>query len=300
MINRSNIVNLLRPGLESVFWNYNRYPDFWKQIYQVKTSKMESEYTQEMQNLGLGTQKEDGAPTTMGTMNQGYQARYFHKFYSLGFPITRGAIEDNLYLNEFPQQGEQLRVSMATLKNINGAHLFNHAFDALSSGPDGMPLCSTAHPTSVGTLSNTFNNGVQLSEAAVEDLITIIKGWTDFGGIRTNISADKVLIPQQRAFDAARIFKSEFRPGTANNDINALVTDKYMPGGYLINQFITNPNYWFILTDAKTNGFKYFLRTPLDYDFVTDIVADIVTVRVVERYSFGYDTFRCVAGSSGA
>lgn len=299
LINRSNIQSLLRPGLKTVFGDYNVFPQLWKDIYSQHQSDKAVEYDMEMQGLPLAQIKADGAPVSSASMNQAYETAYVNQYYGISFQITRAAIMDNLYQAEFPQQALQLRNSLDTLKNINGAFLFNNAFSPASTVSDGQPLCSTTHPISTGTLPNTFSNGVQFNEAAVEDAITIIKSWANVAGLKINLNSVKALVPQSRAFDAARIFRSEFRTGTANNDINAIVHDKYMPGGYIVNQFIQNPNYWFILTD-QPNGFKYMLREKLDIDFITDVVTDNVTVRAIERYAFGCSNWRAVFGSSGA
>lgn len=299
IINRSNIQTLLRPGLKTVFGDYNIFPQLWKNIYSQHYSDKAIEYDMEMQGLPLAMIKQDGAPVSSASMRQAYETSYVNQYYGISFQITRAAIMDNLYPAEFPQQALQLRNSLDTLKNINAAALFNNAFNSGSTVSDGFPLCSTTHPISTGTLPNTFSNGVQFNEAAVEDAITIIKSWSNVAGLQINLNSVKALVPQSRAFDAARIFRSEFRTGTANNDINAIVHDKYMPGGYIVNQFIRNPNYWFILTD-QPNGFKYMLREKLDIDFITDVVTDNVTVRAIERYAFGCSNWRAVFGSQGA
>lgn len=299
IINRSNIPTLLRPGLRAVFGDYNVYPALWKDIYSIHNSDKAVEYEMEMQGLPLAQIKADGSPVSSGDMAQAYETSYVNQYYGISFQITRAAIMDNQYTSEFPQQALQLRNSLDTLKNINAAFIFNNAFNNASTVSDGQPLCSTTHPISTGTLPNTFTNGVQFNEAAVEDAITIIKSWANVAGLKINLNSIKALVPQSRAFDAARIFKSEFRPNTANNEINAIVHDKYMPGGYIVNQFITNPNYWFILTD-QSNGFKYMKRESLDIDFITDVVTDNVTVRAIERYAFGCSNWRAVFGSQGA
>lgn len=299
LINRSNIPTLLRPGLAAVFGDYNVYPALWKDVYSQHRSDKAVEYEMEMQGLPLAQIKADGSPVASASMQQAYETSYVNQYYGISFQITRAAIMDNLYQSEFPQQAMQLRNSLDTLKNVNAAYIFNNAFTAASTVSDGQPLCATAHPISTGTLANTFNNGVQFNEASVEDAISLIKSWSNVAGLRINLNSIKVLVPQARAFDAARIFKSEFRTGTANNDINAIVHDKYMPGGYIVNQFITNPNFWFILTD-EPNGFKYYMREPLDIDFITDVVTDNVTVRAIERYAFGCSNWRSVFGSQGA
>lgn len=299
LINRSNIPSLLRPGLKTVFGNYNVYPDLWKDVYSIYRSDKAVEYDMEMQGLGIAQLKADGSPIAMGTMAQGYQTSYSHQFFALGYAISRGSVEDNLYEAEFPQQSMQLRHSLQVLKNINCMYQFNNAFNSNSAVSDGQPLCSTGHIITTGTLANRFTQAVQLNEAALEDAITLIKGWQNLAGLQINTSAVKLLVPQKQAFNAARLLKSSFRTNTANNDINAIVHDKYMPGGYVVNQFITNPNYWFILTD-EPNGFKYFQRTNLDIDFIMDPNTDNTTVRAVERYSMGCSNWRAVFGGYAA
>jgi hypothetical protein len=299
LITRSNWPSLLRPGLAAVFADYNIYPDQWKEIYAIHRSDKAVEYELEMKPLGIAQYKADGAPVAQDTMDQRYTSVYQMQYYGISFQITRGAIMDNLYQKDFPQQSIGLRNSLQTLKNINGAYLFNNATGTGSTLSDGQPMLSTAHPIDTGVIANTFTNGVQFNEASVEDMITLMRSCQNVAGQPLNLSPVKTVVPQARAFDASRLYKSTFRTGTANNDISAIYHDKYMPGGYVINNFITNPNYWFILSDSD-EGFKFYLRESLDIDFITDPVTDNVTVRAIERYAFGNSNWRSVYGSVGA
>lgn len=298
IINRSNIQSLLRPGQAAIFEDYNIYPQWWHNVYSRHRSNKAVEYETQMQSLGLASLKQDGAPVSMGTMQQAYTTSYVHQYFGIGFQITRAAILDNLYQSEFPMQNVALRNSLETVKNINAAYLFNNAFNPSVILADGQPLASTQHPTAVGTLANTFGGVVQFSEATVEDAITIIKGWTNVAGLQIEMLPQKTLVPQKLAFQAARIFKSEFRTDTPNNDINAIYHDKYMPQGYLVSQFLTNPYNWFILTQ-EPNGFKYYLREPLDIDYIDDITTDTLTVRAIERYSFNCSNWRAAFCAQG-
>lgn len=297
-INRSNIQSLLVPIARTVFWNFNRYPDLFKDVYQIFKSDRATEYDIEMQGLQIGSRKADGAPITIGTMQQGYTTAYNHEYYGIGFQITRGAVADNLYESQFPQAAMQLRNSLANLREINAMYTFNNAFNNNSIGSDGQPLASTVHPISTGTLSNTFANPVGLTESALEELIPIMKNWLALSGQNINTSPVKLLVPPALGFQAGRILKSSYQTGTGNNDINVIVHDKYLPGGYIINPFLTNPYNWFVLTD-EMQGFKMFQRENLDVDFLTDIYTDTTLVRAIERYSFGYTNWRasfCVQG----
>ncbi|MEN9916130.1 MAG: hypothetical protein RLY40_62 [Pseudomonadota bacterium] len=297
-INHSYIPSLLRPDLADVFGNWNTYDALWKKVYKQFRSEKAAEYDMEMQGLGLAQPKNDGSPVASSYFQQANMTSYVHQYYGLSFAITRAAIMDNLYKSQFPQQAMQLRNSLETLKNMNATYIFNNAFNSNSTVSDGKSLCATDHPISTGTLANTFTNQVGFTEAAVEDAISLIRSWQNVAGLQIDVNTIKVLTPPKLGFQAARIFKSEYQTDTGNNNINALVHDKYMPGGYIINPFLTNPNNWFILTD-EPNGFKYYLRENLDIDFVTDVLADIITVRAIERYCFGCSNWRAVFGVRG-
>lgn len=299
MITRSNIPALLRPGQYSVFEDYNVYPQWWHDVYSRHRSDKAVEYETQIQSLGLAQLKPDGAPIAMGSMQQAYQTSYVMQYYGIGFQITRATIMDNLYQKEFPVATLAMRNSLETLKNYNAAYLFNQAFNGQVVLADGKSLCSTTHPTQAGSMANTFGGMVDLSEAAVEDAITIIKGWTNVAGLPINMMPQRVVVPTALGFTAARIFKSEYRTNTPNNDINAIVHDKYMPMGYMTSQFITNPQAWFILTD-EPNGFKYFLREALEIDYITDPVTQTLTNVALERYAFGNSNWRSVFGAQGA
>lgn len=299
LINRDFIPSLLRPGANTIYTDLNVYPDLWKEIYSQNIAKHAVEYDIEMQGLPIATQKPEGAPTGMGDMKQVYSTPYTVYTYSIGFQITAEAIMDNLYEDEFPQQALNLRNSMSTLKNTIGAAVFNNADNILSIGNDQLPLLSTQHPTSTGTLANTFSNGVGLNETALEEAMTIIKQWTNVAGLPIDLSPRKLLVPTALRYQASRLLNSQYRTGTGNNDISAIVHDSHIPGGYIVNRFINNPGFWGIITDYA-NGFKYFSKEKPNIDFINDVNTDNVTVRIKERYAMGYTGWRCFFGTIGA
>jgi len=294
LITRSNIPSLLRPDLAAVFWDYNTYPAIWKEIFKVLRSDKSAEYELEMQGLGLGRLKQDGSPVEMSSFQQAYTTSYVHQYFGIAYSISRAAMKDNLYKQNFAGQAEMMRKSLETVKNYNAASVFNNGFNVNFPVSDGKSLFAEDHPIATGTLANTFTNGVGFTETAVEQAITLIRSWKNAAGLQLDLKSVKALVPQKLAFQAARIFKSEYQTDTANNNISAIYHDKYMPGGYIVNQFLS-PNNWFILTD-EPNGFKYYLRENLDIDFINDPITDNLTVRALERYSFGCSNWRAAVG----
>ena len=298
-INTSQIQQLLRPGLAEVFGDYPMYPAEYAEIFTVKTSDKAVEIEVEMKLLGLASQKAEGAPTAFQDMGQRVISTYYHRYTSVGFIITRQAMKDNLYESQFPLQAQSLRNSMLQSKEVNGASVLNNGFSSSYPGGDGQPLFSTAHPIDTGTFANTPSVQVDLNESSLQDAIVTISQFRDQAGLITMTKPTKLVVPPQLQFTADRILHSQFRTGTANNDINAIYNIGAVPQGYRVNHFLTDTNGWFVMTDAP-NGLKHYVREALETDVFTDFTSDNLLAKAIERYSFGWSNPRGAFGSSGA
>ena len=301
MINTGQIAQLLRPGLKAVFGQYPTYPEQWTEIFKTYQSDKYQEIEVEMKYLGAADIKPEGQPIATDSMGQRIVTNYIHKRVGLSFTITKEAIEDNLYQNQFPQQAVSLRNSLRITKNILGANVLNNAFNAAYPIGDGQSVCSTAHPIDNGTFSNAFAGGsayVDFSEAGVEQAIMLIQAFPMQSGILSQTMDKKMILPRQLQFAASRLLNSAFRVDVANNDINALYHNDYIPEGYKINQFLTSATAWFILTDAE-DGLKHYQRTPVETDTYVDYPTDNVMAKATERYSFGVSNPRAIFGSPG-
>lgn len=298
MINRAQIPALLRPALAAVFGMLGTYKDEWQEIFSTTKSDLAQEIEVEMKYLGAADIKAEGAPSASDSMYQGFTTSYLHRMVSLSFVMTIESLQDNQYQKDFPQQATSLRDSLRTTKNILGANILNNAFDAAYPIGDGQSLCSVAHPIDGGTYSNRLVQNVDFSEAGVEQAIIQIQAFPMLSGILANTMAQKLLVPKEIQFDASRLLNSAFRVDTANNDINALYHNDYIPKGYTINHYLNNPAAWFVLTDSK-NGFKHYQRSPVETDTYADPSTLNVTAIAYERYSFGCSNSRAVFGSLG-
>ena len=301
MINTGQIAQLLRPGLKAVFGQYPTYPEQWTEIFKTYQSDKYQEIDVEMKYLGAADIKPEGQPIATDSMGQRIVTNYIHRRVGLSFTITKEAVEDNLYQSQFPQQAVSLRNSLRVTKNILGANILNNAFNAAYPIGDGQPVCSIAHPVDGGTFSNAFSpNGatVDFSEAGVEQAIILIQKFPMQSGILSQTMAKKMILPRELQFSASRLLNSAFRVDVANNDINALYHNDYIPEGYRINQFLTSATAWFILTDAE-DGLKHFQRTPIETDTYVDFSTDNIMAKATERYSFGISNPRAIFGSPG-
>lgn len=298
-VNTTAIRDLLRPGLAAVFGDYPSYPAQWTELFEKHTSDKAVEIEVEMKMLGLAQIKQEGASIAYDTMGQRFTTNYVHRYVGIGFIITRQAIKDNLYKSRFPLQQQALKKSLLQTKEVLGASVFNNGFDANFPIGDGQPVFSTAHPIDGSTQSNTFAVQADLNETSLQDAVTAIQRFRDVAGLRVMTKARKLCVPAPLQWTANRLLNSEFRVGTANNDESAIYNTKAVPEGYCVNQFFTDDNAWFLLTNAD-NGFKYYDREPLEIDMYTDFDNDNLKVKAIERYSFGVSNWRAGFGSQGS
>ena len=299
-ISRAQLVKELEPGLNALFGlEYKNYENQHTQIYSVESS--DRAFEEEVMESGFGEApvKTEGAGVSYDQAQEVYTARYTHETIALAFSLTEEAVEDNLYDRLSARYTKALARSMAQTKQIKAAAVLNNAFTT-SIGGDGVALCATNHPTLSGpNLSNTLATPADLSETSLEQSLIDIAAFTDERGLKIAVQGLKLLIPKELMFTADRIMKSTLRVGTADNDVNAIRNMGMVPQGYVVNNFLIDPDAYFIKTDAP-NGMKMFERVSMKTGFEGDFDTGNVRYKARERYSFGFSDPRGLFGSPGA
>jgi hypothetical protein len=287
VITSSSFARLLFPGLHTIFnTKYNEYKPEWPEIFTVIPSKRAFEEELGITGFGLPQVKPEGMGITYDSQSQGYLVRYNHAVFALGFIITKEVYKDNLYPQVGLRQATALSFSMRQGKEIVGANVLNRCVDTNYLGEDGQPLLSTAHVTKTGiTWQNRPTVDSDLNEAALEQAIIDIANFVNERGLRIRIVPKKLIIPTTLEFDAVRILKNtQWRPGTADRDINAIATMGAFPEGYRVNHFLTSTSTWFVVTDCP-DGAKCFQREPLGFDVDDDFPTSNALFKAEERYS---------------
>lgn len=294
----AQIRDLLLPGLDAVFGDYAQIPQEWSDIFERHTSDMAYERDVEVKMLGLAQLRAEGAQTAFEDMGERFQFVYRHVGVALGFVMTKFAIRDNLYKTRFGPNTRALKFSLAQTKEVYGAAVLNNAQQAGAqfAGGDGVPLLSTAHPIDVGTVSNRPAVNAQLNETSLQDAVVGVRRFRDAAGLRVMAKPKRLIIPPELQFVAQRLMQTDLRVGTADNDINALRSLNSIPGGWRINDFLTNVASWYLLTDVP-DGLKFFQRDPLETDMFVDFTTDNLMTKATERFSFGWSNFRGIYGS---
>jgi hypothetical protein len=299
-ISRGQLVKELEPGLNALFGlEYKRYENQHAEIFATENSDRAFEEEVMLSGFANAQVKPEGSGVTFDNAQETFTARYTHETIALAFAITEEAIEDNLYDRLASRYTKALARSMANTKQVKAANVLNNAFNSSFAGGDGKELCATDHPTIAGTVKNELSTSADLNETSLEQSLIDIAALTDERGLKIAARGVKMIIPSELQFTAERLMKSQGRTATADNDINAVVSMGMVPQGYRVNNYLTDTDAFFIITDVP-NGLKQFVRAPIKTAMEGDFDTGNVRYKARERYSFGFSDFRGIFGSPGA
>ena len=243
-ISRSQLLKELLPGLNALFGlEYAKYGEEHKEIFESETSDRSFEEETKLSGFGAAGTKAEGASIEYDTAQEAFTARYTHETVAMGFSITEEAIEDNLYDSLSGRQTKALARAMAYTKQVKAANILNTAFTQTYG--DGESLIGTDHPLVSGGVNSNSGGNVDLNETSLENAVIQIGKWTDERGLKIAARPKKLIIPSDLQFVATRLLETEGRVGTADNDINAIVSNGVVPGGYAVNHYLTDTGNWF-------------------------------------------------------
>ena len=299
-ISRAQLLKELLPGLNALFGlEYDRYGEEYKELFEIESSERSFEEEQKLSGFGAAPVKNEGSAIAYDTAQEAWSTRYTHETIALGFSLTEEAIEDNLYDSLSSRYTKALARAMAYTKEVKGAAVLNNGFNSNYAGGDGVSLFNANHPLVNGsTISNVPSTPTDLNETSLENAIIQISLWTDERGLLIAAKPKKLIIPPALQFVATRLLETQLRVGTTDNDVNAIVNNGSIPGGWAVNHFLTDSNAWFLQTDIP-NGLKHFVRAPLSTSMDGDFDTGNARYKARERYAFGFSDPLSMFGSAG-
>jgi len=295
-ISLANIRSELLPGLFDVRGSYDMIPRQWDKVFKTHQSKMAVERSTQMAFVGLPFLKEEGAATQFdNSAGERFTWAFIHIEVALGYAITRKAIDDNLYKAQFSPTNLKLQEAYAQFKEIQAANILNLAttYNSATVG-DSVSLASTAHPYDGGTWANTSTVPKSLNESTLLANMTNVRvQFVNERGLRILSRARRLVVPPNLEGIAIRLTKTELRPGTADNDVNAILTlSGGLPEGFIVLDFLTSNFAWGLTTNI--DGLIHMHRIPYESDMWVDNVTDNLLVKAYERYSFGFNDPRAI------
>lgn len=300
-ITRNTIVDALDANLNEMFQDGTKsWGEEYSKIFNVETSDKQSEKDSYESGFGLMPEKSEGVAATYDTIYSGISKTYTHTTYALGYEITEEAIEDNLRTPEtFNKLPQALNRSAIETVEVTAINVINNGLAGSTTGFDGKALFATDHPTLDGnTQANKPTTDADLSVTSLTDAITAIEKFEDERGLKRPTKAETLLVPVDLWNTAEELLGSEYKPDTANNNINSLQKKDLR---YFVSHYLTDTDGWAVLADKPNHMLKFFWRVRLGAlrrgtDFDSTNLKHLARM----RFSCGYSHWMGTYGSKGA
>lgn len=301
-ITRSQYMLLLEPKLSNI-WNevFPVRPLEWKSFMNTRTANKAQVTDAKLSDFGPLALKGEGSdivymdPTTM------VSKVYTPVRFAGGYKITQEMIDHELYGQVDEWEGRLMK-SAIDGQEVTAALILNGAFGTTNAdgftatGFDGLQLCSTAHTRLDGgaNQANRPATDADLGLSSLQAAVVAYHNWKDDRGRPAMYRPMKLIVSPEDMFTARELLGSEYKPGTANNDVNALKDEGLT---FMISHYKTDSDAWFLIGDRTDLNFIWDVqpRQAMKEDFD----AEIIKRKIVQGFAVGHGEWRGVFGSSG-
>lgn len=280
---------------EIMYENLNAPMLTYPEVFNVRDSNRAYEEILGVTGFGQFSEKAEGEKVDYDKILQGYSKRFSHKTYGKGYQISMEAQEDDIdgvITDAAPALARVARNSIETeaFSDYNGAF-------TTTTTPDGQYLASNSHVLVGG---GTFDNLIEsdISQGAIESAMNIFADMRDDRNQLVDMEPTILLIPSELRWRVHELLKSQFKPGTANNDVNA-VNENQIGLRVVISKYLTDADNWFILTEPNRHRVMlYWKREPVT-DHALDFDTGNMKSKMTYRFSHGAADWRGVLGGQG-
>lgn len=296
-ITRAQFQLLLEPKLRNIWHDGTKTWDLlYPRFMNVGSSKKAQETDYQLTGLGSLAAINEGENVVYDNPISGSTKVYTHATYGLGYKITDEMIRHEQY-GQMAKFERSLMRAAIDKQETDGTSVLNNAFSTSYVGfSTGESLCSTSHARlDAGTANaNRPSTDISLGVTALQNAVIQMRLWKDERGRPTRVKPKFLVIHPNDLMTARELLGSTQKPGTANNEINA-IRDEGLT--FMDTPYLTDTNSWFLIGDEHDLNFIWDLRPTLTMD--TEFDSDVIKRKVKEAYSFGFGYWIGVYGSSG-
>ena len=299
---RNQFPLLLEPKISNI-WN-EAYPQRaveYTAFVNLRTTGKATVTDYKMTDFGSLRLKGEGEAIQYDDPINGPSKTYTPVRFGLGYKVTREMRKHDLY-GQIDRLERALIKSAVDLQEVTAAYLINNGFgttaaDGFSAtGFDSLQLFSTAHPRLDGGANqrNRPSTDVDLSPTAVQNMCIDFQNYKDDRGRPSLIRPKLIIVSPEDMFTAKEILESEYKPGTANNDINAIKGEGL---SFMVSHYKTDTDAWVAIGDQHDLNFIWDERprTATEEDFDTEVYKH----KCVEGFYVGFGEWRGTWGTSG-
>lgn len=304
-VSRSQFLVLLEPGQSNIWMEaYPQRPLEWPVMLNTRTAQKAVIHDHKLTGFGALTKKAEGEPIVYMDPIDGATKNYTPVRFAGGYKITQEMIDQELYGQVLKFETDMMGSAIDGQETI-AANILNGAFGTTdsdgysSTGFDGLQLCSTAHTRLDGgtNIANRPAADGDLSLTGLQNAVIAYENLKSDRGRTQVIRPVRLIISPEDRFTARELLNSEYKPGTANNDINALQDDNL---SFSVNHYKTDNNSWFLQGDKHDCNFIWDTKprqaTSNDGDgFDTEVTRR----KIVQGFVVGFGEWRGMFGSNG-
>lgn len=301
---RANFTDLLEPILKDVQSDkdFPRKEMLYPQLYdKITSSRKATETIFEWAGLGDFQEKPEGQNLTSSDPISGGTIAFTHIRRGLTYFITQEMLDHDLF-SEIRTLEQDLQISGNDDLEVRGHLLLNSGFGTTNDGSfraagfDGLALFSTAHTRLDGgaTQRNRPSTDANLSWTSLADARQQFQLWRDNRGRRVIFVPQKLIVTPQDELTAMELLRSALKPGTNNNEINALQGEFEI----MVDNFITSSNDWFVKGSGTDTRWFWDVQ-PRTASLRDDELAEIVGRKRVQGWSHGHGRFYGWYGTTG-
>lgn len=262
------------------------YPKWMK----VKTMSDNWEIDQEVADELLLQEKAEGAPASVGSIQEGFEKRYIARTMARHLHIAEEALDDSKYDKYIDAARRLLRNAYKT-QDIDATNVLIRSTNSSYVGGDGVCLGSSSHTLPYGgTWSNIADVYQTPSRAAVIAMITKVGKYPGLNGQIEGNEVKTIVHPMSQWATWEGILQSEKVPESNANEINVLkkknlqhVSVKYLDA--------SSTTLWGGVTDAD-NGLQWRNRQKVTSRTWVDNDADVMKYGVRYRATNGWSNAR--------
>lgn len=301
-ITRAQALVLLEPKLSNI-WNeaYPQWPVEYTSYVNIRETKKRTVTDFKLTDFGGFRLKGEGENVGYDDPIFGGTQEYTPVRWGLGYKVTQEMVDHELY-GQVEKFESALIKSAVDLQETTAALLFNNGFGTTdadgfeATGFDSLQLFSTAHTRLDGgaTMRNRPSTDIDLSVTGLQNAIVDCHNWVDDRGRPQYHRPKVVIVNPEDIFTAREILESEYKPGTANNEINALKQEGL---SFMVNHYLTDTDMWALLSDKHDLNFIWDMRPQSSMQ--DDFDAMVVKRKVVLGFFVGHGEWRGTWATSG-
>jgi hypothetical protein len=301
-ITRDQAALLLEPKLSNIWHDaYPSHPVEWTSYLNTRTTKKATITDFKLTDFGVLRLKGEGENIIYDDPIFGGTVTYSPVRFALGYKITQEMIDHELY-GQVDKFERALIKSAVDLQEVTAALTLNNAFATTNAdgfgatGFDGLQLCSTAHTRLDGgtTFRNRPSTDVDLSVTGLQNATIDIDNLKDDRGRPVFVRPRLLVISPEDRFTAKEILESEYKPGTANNEVNAL---RDLGLSFMVSHYKTDTDAWFMFSDQHDCNFIWDEKPRGGME--SDFDSEVIKRKIVEGFYVGHGEVRGVWGTSG-